>query len=78
MQNDIRGALGLSRSEWNKMIDEWVFSKKKREILKARILDGMTYEKIAEEFDMSVRQIKYIVKAETQQLADKIISKKIV
>lgn len=78
MQNDIRGALGLSRSEWNKMIDEWVFNKKKREILKARILDGMTYEKIAEDFDMSVRQIKNIVKTETQQLADKIISKKMV
>ena len=32
-----------------------------REILKKRYIDGYTFEEIAEEFDMSVRQIKKIV-----------------
>ena len=51
----------LSRSEIEERIDEWVFKKRNREILKRRLLDGITYERIAEEFGMSTRQIKNIV-----------------
>lgn len=51
----------LPRSEIEKLIDEWIFKEKNRYILKRRLLDGVTYEKLAEEFDMSVRQIKNIV-----------------
>lgn len=71
------GALNISCSEWNRLIDEWVFNERNRHILKRRIIDGLTYEKLAEEFDMSVRQIKKIVKSETQHLADIIIQRKI-
>jgi DNA-directed RNA polymerase specialized sigma subunit len=48
-------------SEWSKLIDEWIFNKKHREMLKLYLLDGMTYEQIAEEFDMSPRQIARII-----------------
>lgn len=51
----------LSRSEWSALIDEWIFNEKYRSILKRRLLDGITYEGLADEFDMSVRQIKNIV-----------------
>ena len=51
----------LSRSEIEELIDAWVFKKRNREILKRRLLDGITYERIAEEFGMSTRQIKNIV-----------------
>ena len=51
----------LPRSEWERLIDEWIFSEKHRAILKRRLLDGITFEKLAEEFDMSERQIKTIV-----------------
>lgn len=71
------GALNVSCSEWDSLIDEWVFNERNRSILKRRIIDGLTYENLAEEFDMSVRQIKKIVKTETQQLTDRIIQKKI-
>ncbi len=69
-------ALGVSCSEWNTLIDEWVFNERNRLILKRRIIDGVTYEKLSEEFDMSDRQIKKIVKTETQKLADIIIDRK--
>ena len=52
----------LSVSETEKLINEWIFSERNRNILKRRMLDGITYERIAEEFDMSVSQIKRIVK----------------
>lgn len=32
-----------------------------RDILRRRLLDGIIYEKLAEEFELSVRQVKNIV-----------------
>lgn len=52
----------LSVSDTERLINEWIFSERNRNILKRRMLDGITYERIAEEFDMSVSQIKRIVK----------------
>lgn len=57
----MRNDFNLPRSEIEKLIDEWIFREKDRDILKRRLLDGITYESLAEEFDMSVRQIKRIV-----------------
>ena len=51
----------IPNSEILKAIDEYVHSKRNREILKRRFIDGEIFEKIAEEFDMSPRQIKAIV-----------------
>lgn len=51
----------LSRSEIESLIDEWILNERNRAILKRRMLDGITFERLAEEFDMSVRQIKTIV-----------------
>ena len=51
----------LSRSQWENLINEWIFSERDRAILKRRMLDGITFERLAEEFDMSTRQVKNIV-----------------
>lgn len=51
----------LSRTEWEHIIDEWIFSERDRKILKRRLLDGICYEPLAEEFGLSVRQTKTIV-----------------
>lgn len=58
----------LSRSDYSNLIDEWIFNERDRNIMKRRILDGITYEKLAEEFDMSVRGMKYIVDRNRQIL----------
>ena len=50
-----------SRTEITEAIDEWILNEKHRAILKRRLLDGICFEPLAEEFDMSVRQIKRIV-----------------
>lgn len=50
-----------SRSEVEHLIDEWIFNERDRKILKRRLLDGICYEPLAEEFDLSVRQVKNIV-----------------
>lgn len=58
----------LSRSQWNNLIDEWIFNEKYRNILKRRLLDGITYDSLAEEFEMSVRQLKKIVYEQSEIL----------
>lgn len=55
------GFEGLSRTERELVINEWVFSERDRKILKRRYIDGIKFEPLAEEFDLSVRQVKNIV-----------------
>ena len=43
------------------LIDEHIHSERDRRILKRRLVDGIMYEPLAEEFELSVRQVKYIV-----------------
>lgn len=43
------------------LIDEYIHSEIDRAILKRRYIDGICYEKLAEEFDLSVRHVKNIV-----------------
>lgn len=43
------------------LIDEHIHNERDRRILKRRLVDGVCYEPLAEEFDMSDRQIKRIV-----------------
>ncbi len=58
---------GLTRSDLGKLIDEWIFNERDRQILKRRLLDGIKYESIAEEFGLSARHVKTIVyKAENK------------
>ena len=43
------------------IIAEYVHSERDRRILERRLVDGLTFERLAEENDMSDRQIKRIV-----------------
>lgn len=42
-------------------IDTWIHSERDRKLLKRRLIDGIVYEKLAEEFELSVRQVKNII-----------------
>lgn len=58
----------LTRSEWTRIIDEYIHDRKWRDIFKRRWLDGIKFELLAEEFDLSVRQTQRIVKACEQKI----------
>ena len=51
----------LSKSDIELLIDEYIHKERDRAILKRRLIDGICYEPLAEEFDLSVRQVKNIV-----------------
>lgn len=52
----------LSRTEIEALIHEWIHSERDRAVMRRRLLDGICYEPLAEEFDLSVSQIKNIVR----------------
>ena len=50
-----------SNSKISNIIDEYIHSERDRKILKRRYIDGICLEPLAEEFDLSVCQIKNII-----------------
>jgi Mor family transcriptional regulator len=52
----------MSNSELSAFIDEWCCSKRNRDILKERLIDGIKISDLAEKYELSERQIKYIIK----------------
>lgn len=53
--------INLSRTQLEALIDEWIFSERDRAILKRRMLDGICFDQLSDEFNLSVRQTKNIV-----------------
>lgn len=51
-----------TNSEIERRIEESIHSSRDRRIMHLRLVDGYTHERIAEEMQMSTRQIKNIVK----------------
>ncbi len=68
--NEIKG---LNRNEWEFLIDQWIFNERDRKILKRRLLDGICYEPLAEEFGLSTVQVKRIVNKRQNELFENIL-----
>ena len=51
----------LSNTQIENLIDEWIHNSRNRDIAKSRFLDGLTYEKLSEVYELSVNQTKNIV-----------------
>ncbi|MBP0961693.1 MAG: hypothetical protein J5864_06080 [Oscillospiraceae bacterium] len=58
----------LTNSEIAELISEHIHSERDRYIMKMKLIDGYTYEKIAEIVDMSPRYVRSIVKKQTDRL----------
>ena len=61
----------LTRSQLEYLIEEYIVGRnaeRNRKILRRRLIDGICFEPLAEEFDMSVRQVKTIVRKGTDRM----------
>ena len=58
-----------TNSQICELIDEHIHSQRDREIMKRRLVDGICYEPLAEEFDLSTVQVKRIVRREQNKIA---------
>lgn len=57
-----------SNTQISLLIDEWIHNQRNRDILKRRLIDGICFEPLAEEFNLSVPQIKRIIYKEQDRL----------
>lgn len=63
--------MDLPRSEWESLISERIIGRnayRDREILIENLLDGRTYEWIAEKHELSARQVARILKFRRKQV----------
>ena len=64
MENTRNHDRDLSRTEIEFAIDEWTIGKnaeRDRKVLRRRLIDGVTFERLAEEQELSVSQVKRII-----------------
>ena len=57
-----------SNSQISELIDDYIHNVRNRAILKDRLIDGLTYERIAEIYDMSYQQIRTIIYKEQEKI----------
>ena len=57
-----------TNSRIRELIAEYIHSERDRKILERRLIDGLTFERLAEEFDMSVSQMKRIIQKNSREL----------
>ena len=50
-----------TNTEITRIINEYIHNERNRHLLLRRYVDGLTLESLAEEFDLSVRQVKNII-----------------
>ena len=62
----------LSRTQINGLITEWIHDERDRDLIRRRLLDGVIYERLAEEFELSVTQVKSICYKAQKRLIDHI------
>lgn len=57
--------MDITRDQLEAVIDNTIIlqthAARNREILKRRLIDGLTHEELAEEFDLSVQQIRKVI-----------------
>lgn len=56
-----KGMKEYTNSQIAQVIDEYIHNQRDRDVLKSRFIDGLTYEKIAEKYELSVRYTKTII-----------------
>lgn len=58
----------LTNSQLAELISEHIHSERNRQIMRMKLIDGYTYEKIAEIVQMSPRYVRALVKRLTERL----------
>lgn len=59
----------LPRDAIEELIEQWVHSQRDRKICKRRLIDGIRFEALSEEFDLSTRQVKRIIRESKRKMA---------
>lgn len=63
--------IDYTNSQISALIDEYIHNERDRRIMKRRFIDGIVFEKLAEEFDLSTQRVKAIVYKDWQRIVAK-------
>lgn len=64
-----------TNSEIAQAISEHIHSERDRKLLYRRLVDGITFERLSEEFQLSVRQVKTIIYRGQEKVFSKMLKK---
>lgn len=67
--------IDYTNSEIAEAINEYIHSERDRRLLYRRLVDGITFEGLGEEFQLSIRQVKTIVYRGQEKVFAKMIKK---
>ena len=59
MKHDL-GKFDLSKQQVLDLIESYIFNERNRQIVRRRLIDGVRYEDLAEEYCLSVNQVKTV------------------
>lgn len=59
MKHDL-GKFDLSKQQVLDLIDAYIFNERNRQIVVRRLIDGVCYEDLADEYSLSVNQVKSV------------------
>lgn len=59
MKHDL-GKFDLTKHQVLDLIDAYIFNERNRQIVIRRLLDGVSYDNLAEEYSLSVNQVKTV------------------
>lgn len=59
MKHDL-GKFDLSKQQVLDLIESYIFNARNRQIVRRRLIDGVGYEDLAEEYCLSVNQVKTV------------------
>lgn len=62
---------GISIDQRVYLIDQWIFNEKNRKIAKRKLIDGVSFEQISNEYLLSVNQAKNIVNNAIEVICEK-------
>ena len=64
--------MDYTNSRIRELIGEHIHSERDRKILERRLVDGITFEKLAEEYELSVSQVKRIIWRRSEEVFRKL------
>ena len=61
-----------TNSQVRRIIEDFIHSERDRRLLSRRLIDGITIERLAEEFELSPRQVKNILRKDEEIIFSKL------
>ena len=67
-ENEMLDFDSMSRDDIEELIEQWVHNERDRKICYRRLIDGIRFDPLGEEFNLSTRQVKHIIRESKKKM----------